>query len=160
MKLYLDDVRNAPDDSWTLVRTYKECLNTLEKNWYEIKEISLDHDLGDEYFNGYRILLYMESRVEEEGETYVPKIHIHTANASARPKMLQAVENIEKLQLLNVCKGLISDNFRAERGMYATEFFPAMLSSREADIIVAMRSAARKHPYTREDLKNEMSEMP
>lgn len=154
MKIYLDDERNAPDDSWNVARNYQECLAILEKNWYEITEISLDHDLGDEYFNGYRFLLYMEFRVEEEGETYVPKIHIHTANASAKPKMLQAVENIEKLQLLNVCKGLISDSFRAERGMYATEFFPAMLSSREADIIVAMRSATRKRPYTREDLKN------
>jgi hypothetical protein len=104
MKLYLDD----------------ECLNTMEKNWYEIKEISLDHDLGDEYFNGYRILLYMERRVENEGETYVPQIHIHTANASARQKMEQAVESIEKLQALNVCCDLIIENFRADRNWTQT----------------------------------------
>ncbi len=154
MKLYLDDERSAPDDSWTLVRTYKECLDALKKNWHDIKEISLDHDLGDEYFNGYRILLYMEWRVEEEGETYVPEIHIHTANASAMLKMEHAVENIEKLQLLNVCRGLIIENFRADRGMYATEFIHATLTTREAAIIAAMRSAGRKHPYTLEDLNN------
>lgn len=154
MKLYLDDERNAPDDSWTVVRNYQECVRILRRDWYEITEISLDHDLGDKYFNGYKVLLVMEGRVEEEGETYVPKIHIHTANASAKSKMLQAVENIEKLQLINVCRELIIENFKAERGMCTTRYVRATLTTREAAIIAAIRSAGRKRPYTREDLSN------
>jgi len=156
MKLYLDDERSAPDDSWTLVRTFQECVRVLRRDWYEITEISLDHDLGDERRNGYDVLSYIEDDVYDSDLIHVPKIHIHTANPPARKRMLQAVENIEKLQLINVCRRLIEEDFRAERGMYATEFYPAMLSSREAAIIVALRAAGRNRPYTVEDLKNEM----
>jgi hypothetical protein len=88
MKLYLDDVRNAPDDSWMVVREYYEFMGILQRDWDKITKISLDHDLGDENRNGYDVLCYIEDYVHDEKLTCIPKIHIHTANASARPKML------------------------------------------------------------------------
>ncbi|WNL30494.1 cyclic-phosphate processing receiver domain-containing protein [Aliarcobacter cryaerophilus] len=44
-KLYLDDVRNLPDASYVLVRSYKEAVNYVEKNGIP-SFISFDHDLG------------------------------------------------------------------------------------------------------------------
>jgi hypothetical protein len=45
MNLYLDDVRNPPDDSWTLVRTAEEARTIIDSGVVECA--SLDHDLGE-----------------------------------------------------------------------------------------------------------------
>jgi hypothetical protein len=53
-KLYLDDVRDLPDDSYSLVRSYEEAINYVKDNGIP-SFISFDHDLGvDE--NGEPIL--------------------------------------------------------------------------------------------------------
>lgn len=45
IKLYLDDVRDLPDESYTLVRSYEEAVSFVHDN--EIPPfISFDHDLG------------------------------------------------------------------------------------------------------------------
>ena len=46
MKIYLDDVRDPPDDSWTVVRSYHAFRNLLMTTREDITEISFDHDLG------------------------------------------------------------------------------------------------------------------
>jgi len=45
VNLYLDDVRNPPDDSWTLVRTAEEARTIIASGVVECA--SLDHDLGE-----------------------------------------------------------------------------------------------------------------
>lgn len=68
-----------------------------------IDEISLDHDLGDKGTpeqTGYMVLQWIEREVFEHGFV-PPKIHIHTANLSAREKMLAAVESIERQHRIN-----------------------------------------------------------
>ncbi len=92
MKIYLDDKRKEPD-GW--VRTYSdyETINLLKNN--QVKELSLDHDLGENCGNGYNVLLWIESRVATSN--YIPpRIYIHTANPSARIKMELAVNSINK----------------------------------------------------------------
>ena len=44
-KLYLDDVRDLPDDSYSLVRSYEEAINYVKDNGIP-SFISFDHDLG------------------------------------------------------------------------------------------------------------------
>jgi len=44
VKLYLDDVRDPPDDTWTLARTVEEAKAILVTGRVEVA--SLDHDLG------------------------------------------------------------------------------------------------------------------
>jgi hypothetical protein len=45
MKIFLDDIRNPPDDSWILVRSWDEAVGFVQK--YGIpQEVSFDHDLG------------------------------------------------------------------------------------------------------------------
>lgn len=45
IKLFLDDVRNPPDDTWVVVRSYDEFVNYIEKEGVP-DFISFDHDLG------------------------------------------------------------------------------------------------------------------
>jgi hypothetical protein len=44
MKLWHDDIRRPPDDSWTWARTNDEAKEVLKSN--RVTECSLDHDLG------------------------------------------------------------------------------------------------------------------
>jgi hypothetical protein len=49
-KLYLDDVRPAPDSSWTVVRSYDEFIKYMSEN--PVPDIiSFDHDLADEHYH-------------------------------------------------------------------------------------------------------------
>lgn len=56
-KIFIDDIRNPPDDSWTVFRTTDEALafiiDNVTKNQNDffdspIEEISFDHDMGGE----------------------------------------------------------------------------------------------------------------
>lgn len=44
-KLFLDDIRSPPDDSWTVVRSFQEFRNYILNNKMP-DLISFDHDLG------------------------------------------------------------------------------------------------------------------
>lgn len=44
MKLYLDDVRPPPDNTWTVAKTVKQAQQIL--SYHRVEEASLDHDLG------------------------------------------------------------------------------------------------------------------
>ena len=62
-----------------------------------VTEISLDHDLGDDdRGTGYDVVLWIEEAVACKGFK-PPKIHVHSANASARVKMQSGILSIEKL---------------------------------------------------------------
>ena len=91
MKIYLDDMRQAPI-GWTLVKTAQEALIALSTE--KVTHISLDHDLGDdESGTGYDVILWIEREVIING--FVPPgIKIHTANISARKKMEMGLKSI------------------------------------------------------------------
>lgn len=93
-RVYLDDERVTPD-GWT--RTYwpDEVIALLKTG--QVRELSLDHDLGDdERGTGYDVVLWIEEAVALEGFA-PPKISVHSANSSARDKMLSGIRSIEKL---------------------------------------------------------------
>ena len=46
MRLFVDDLRPAPDDTWTVAQTSAEALEILRGG--AVEELSLDHDLGGE----------------------------------------------------------------------------------------------------------------
>jgi hypothetical protein len=94
MKVYLDDEREAPP-GWQLVKTVNDAIELLKRG--NVTEISLDHDLGgDESGTGYDIILWIEKVVVEKN-LIPPKIHIHTANISARTKMELGARKILEL---------------------------------------------------------------
>ena len=61
-----------------------------------VSEISLDHDLGDENRGtGYDVVLWVEEAVALR-DFKPPKISVHSANSSAREKMIARIRSIER----------------------------------------------------------------
>lgn len=102
MKLYVDDIRETPDESWTLVRTITEAINTVSHFGWEIKEISLDHDISlDVRIDGqYRpfpspdnftaVAHFIGLFYSRYPEYKYPKITVHSAN----PTGAESIKNI------------------------------------------------------------------
>lgn len=103
MKLWLDDLRKPPDDTWTWVRTYEECIRQFrsDKTFAElvqaepIEVLSLDHDLGTPQ-TGYDVVRWIERRVAEFGMV-PPKLEVHSQNVVGRANILAAIASIERL---------------------------------------------------------------
>ena len=93
MRVFLDDERATPD-GWVRVYWPDEAIALLEGS--QVTEISLDHDLGDdERGTGYDVILWIEEAVVLRGFV-PPKVLVHSANASAREKMLAGIQSIER----------------------------------------------------------------
>lgn len=91
MNVYLDDERDAPE-GWVRTYTPEETIALLKTG--QVKQLSLDHDLGTgQHGNGYDVLLWLEWEVAVNG-FQPPKIYIHTANPSAAQKMKAAAKSI------------------------------------------------------------------
>lgn len=94
MKVYLDDERPTPE-GWVGVRWPAEAIALLQTGLVE--ELSLDHDLGDdERGTGYDVVLWIEEAVVVAGFR-PPRMTVHSANTSARQKMLAGIAAIERL---------------------------------------------------------------
>ena len=92
MKIYLDDVRPAPD-GWILARWPSEVIDYIKTG--KVTHVSLDHDLGDDSKGtGYDVLTYLEGQARAY-DGPLPTIFIHTANPVARARMFQAVNSID-----------------------------------------------------------------
>jgi hypothetical protein len=104
IKVYLDDKcesdRLTPP-GWVGVRTYQETIALLKTG--SVKELDLDHDLGDQKIvgSGYDVLEWLEHEVALE--KFIPPsiINIHSANPSVYPKMELAIKSIKKLAQKN-----------------------------------------------------------
>lgn len=95
MRIFLDDIREAPE-GWKHTDNATDTIVLLLMN--DVSEISLDHDLGDEWQNGngYEVLKWIEKQVFLNN--YIPpKIHIHTSNPAARIRMESALKKINDL---------------------------------------------------------------
>ena len=94
MKVFLDDERETPA-GWVRVYWPDEVIALLKQG--QVKEVSLDHDLGDdERGTGYDVILWIEEAVALHG-FQPPQLKVHSANTSAREKMLRGIETIERL---------------------------------------------------------------
>lgn len=66
-----------------------------------MEELSLDHDLGDdERGTGYDVVIWIEEAVALHN-FMPPKIKVHSANSSAREKMLAGIRSIEQFASQN-----------------------------------------------------------
>jgi hypothetical protein len=93
MKVYLDDERPAPP-GWVRAFWPNEVIALLKTG--SVQELSLDHDLGDDARGtGYDVVLWIEEAVMLRG-FQPPVIHVHSANSSARQKMLAGVAAIQQ----------------------------------------------------------------
>lgn len=93
LRVYLDDERPTPP-GWTRVYWPDEAIALLEQGI--VRELSLDHDLGDDARGtGYDVILWIEAAVAERGFR-PPQIHVHSANSAARARMLAGVQAIQR----------------------------------------------------------------
>lgn len=118
MKLWVDDIRKAPDDSWTVARNVTEAIRILSR-FRHFDEISLDHDISHfenldekdvdqevkactECFCAVAYYIaekwYVQARFEDsEFATYAlritPAITLHTANPVGGDEMFAVLKD-------------------------------------------------------------------
>ncbi|TCJ16910.1 hypothetical protein E0L93_09415 [Rubrobacter taiwanensis] len=86
MRVWLDDLRPAPG-GWEWARTVEEAIiSLLSEN--EVKEMSLDHDLGEGIEEGYALCLWMA----EHGVWPTRRIAVHSANPPGAERMCGVIE--------------------------------------------------------------------
>lgn len=93
MKLWIDDVRPAPDDSYTWVKSTRDACPLIYYFWKDIVLISLDHDAGDYAKVGgdyIKILDYIEQMTYGGFPAPAFVFHIHSMN----PVGVQNMRNI------------------------------------------------------------------
>ncbi len=100
MKIFLDDQRRIPP-GYVGISTPCDCIELILTAWengIDIKELSLDHDLGIidpktlEEETGYDVLVWLEENIE-----YMPdKVVIHTDNPVGRRRMNLVLESIKR----------------------------------------------------------------
>lgn len=88
IKLYVDDVREVPDSTWNLEKTFHGAICFLEN--HNVHTVSLDHDLGCFYgtreMTGRDILNWLIARIYE-GKHTPTVVKVHSANIAASPTM-------------------------------------------------------------------------
>jgi hypothetical protein len=107
MKIWLDDVRNAPDETWLWVRDFDEAQSALNKYRGKVELMSFDHDLGlvedglflDYADSGYDLLCWIEKMAAKGKWQFVPaRMQIHSANPVGRKNMQAAIDSIERMR--------------------------------------------------------------
>lgn len=95
MKIFVDDIRAVPDDSWHLAKSATAAIRAIAR--FDFDEISLDHDISHQvsigntpgrpfpceetfqavaYFIGEKYGIHNGSSVEGR----VPKLYVHSSN--------------------------------------------------------------------------------
>lgn len=106
MKLWVDDIRNAPDESWTVARTVSSAIRALAM--FDFDEVSLDHDIShqvavgpnsrpfpcDETFLPVAYYLALKYGYEKmPGSPRLPLITIHSSNVVAGEEMRRVMND-------------------------------------------------------------------
>ncbi|MBS4102921.1 cyclic-phosphate processing receiver domain-containing protein [Tsukamurella paurometabola] len=73
MKLFVDDLRDPPDATWTVARSSAEALEILQSG-ARVAELSLDHDLGGDD-TSRPIVLWLA-----EHDRWPAVVRVHSAN--------------------------------------------------------------------------------
>jgi hypothetical protein len=97
MKLWLDDIREAPE-GWVHFTSPWKALEAILRLGDKIEAWSLDHDLGENVPTGYDFLCMIELLLAQGLEVHIPaEVYIHSANPVGRDNMLGALGSIAKL---------------------------------------------------------------
>jgi hypothetical protein len=103
MKLYIDDIRNAPSEAWTVARTINAAITALST--FEVEEVSLDHDISHQVTVGglsrpypcaecyCAVAHYLSQKFRDAVPESVPKITLHTANPVGARDMEMILKN-------------------------------------------------------------------
>lgn len=107
-KLFVDDIRPAPDETWTLVKTITEAISAL--NMFEFDIISLDHDISHQVIVGSTsrpypceetfvpVAMYIAEKYYNLHHPLKPKIYIHTSNPAGAVRMGSILQDFEVIR--------------------------------------------------------------
>ena len=90
MKLWLDDLRSPPDDSWHWCTSIEPCKAFLQR--FPVTQMSLDNDLGEGQEEGRRLVLWMAENALWPTED----ITIHSANPVAGEYMRGMIDRYRR----------------------------------------------------------------
>ena len=85
-KLWVDDLRPAPDDTWATAKTSYEALEFLRSRRVPYKEISLDHDMG-----GDDTTMAVVDWLIWNVRGWPKDISIHTQNPVGRDNLIRTI---------------------------------------------------------------------
>lgn len=108
MRLFVDDIRNAPDDTWHVARTSLEAIRAISR--YDFDVISLDHDISHQVSIGnglerpfpcgetfasvaYYIAEKYRGRCLLDTPEKTPHIIIHSSNLVAGEEMKEVLHD-------------------------------------------------------------------
>ena len=102
MRIWIDDVRPAPDHTWYWCRSVYEAKSVIsEFRWgrIDIEVISIDHDAGDFHVDGGDYIKVLDW-LEKKGWSY--PIHIHSMNSVGRQNMKRIIERNGWKEILDI----------------------------------------------------------
>lgn len=80
MKLYVDDVRAAPE-GWERASSVEAAIRMIATYTGKIDAISLDHDAG-QHQTFQPVAYFIGEKYVDKPKRQVPRIHLHTQNPS------------------------------------------------------------------------------
>lgn len=106
MKLYVDDIRGAPDSTWLVARTVSEAVRYISK--FDFDEISLDHDISHYPVRAEDVTVDTDTYACDEtfqpvayyiaakygGKEWWPKVTMHTANPRGAQEMKYILRDV------------------------------------------------------------------
>lgn len=89
-RLFLDDIRNPPDEDWIICRSTHEALDTIRDKGIP-DFMSLDHDLGGDDTT----MVFLKRLVDEiwDGQSIPPKYQVHSANPIGTQNIISYMES-------------------------------------------------------------------
>lgn len=94
MKLFVDDERAIPPEMEVAARDASAAIALLEDG--VVRELSLDHDLGENVPTGYDVAAWLECRVYMHGMIPPKVLKVHSANPVGRARILQTFQSIAR----------------------------------------------------------------
>jgi hypothetical protein len=91
MRIFLDDVRDLPDNYDVLIRRAEDLIAILRDGNIYIRCISFDHDLGENRKTGYDVAVFIE-KMAAEGRQIPIEYDIHSANPVGKEKIHAAMQ--------------------------------------------------------------------
>ncbi len=108
MRLWVDDERPAPDDTWTWARSDADAYDAWCSN--EISELSLDHDLGDG--GDTRRLAMSILGMAQAGQREPPRWFVHSANPIGNEYLTGTLERADRYWRRHVTQLNLASSYR------------------------------------------------
>lgn len=99
MKLFIDDIRTPPDDTWHICRNVSAAIRALDMFYPQVSEINLDHDISHQVVLGkmnrpypceetFEAVARYMAKIKDADPSWSPIVHIHTSNHVGAKNML------------------------------------------------------------------------